>query len=116
MLGAQIYTSPLLCRVLSLVSLFVLGQCSLKLCQSKEVLSVSLNYLFPGCLPEVVDASAGSSARQCIAWAMRASGLLVAIVSLSSQLAVLFQASVPVLIFGFRLPMYVKKAEADQGN
>lgn len=80
-LGAQIYTSPLLCHILSLFSLFVLGQCSLKLCQSKEVLSISLNDLFPGYLTEVVGASTRSSTLQCIAWAMHASGLLIAVVS-----------------------------------
>lgn len=41
-LGAQPYTSPLLCHVLSSISLFELGQCSLKLYQSKQVLSISL--------------------------------------------------------------------------
>lgn len=53
-LGAQIYTSLLLCHILSLFSLFVLDQCSLKLFQNKEVLSISLNDLFPGYLTEVV--------------------------------------------------------------
>lgn len=89
MLGAQINTSPLLCHILSLFSLFVLGQCSLKLCQSKEVLSISLNELFPGYLTEIVGASTGSSALQCIAWATHALGLFVAVVSLHSKLAVL---------------------------
>lgn len=44
---------------------------------------------------------------------MHASALVIA-VPLNPRLAVLLQASVHVLISGFRIPMYVKKAEADQ--
>ena len=61
-LGAQTHTSPLLCHVWSAISLFDLSLCSLKPCQSKRVLSVGLNDLFPGCLAEGVGASIQSSA------------------------------------------------------
>lgn len=53
------------------------------------MLSVSLNDLFPGYLTEIIGASTGSSALQRIAWAVHASDLLVAVVSLHSKLAVL---------------------------
>lgn len=85
----------------------------MKPCQSKQVLSIDLNDLFPGCLTEVVGASIGSSALYCMVWTMHVSALLI-VVPLNSRLAVLLQASVHVLISGFRPPMYVKKAEADQ--
>lgn len=44
---------------------------------------------------------------------MHASALLIAVVPLNSRLAILLQASVHVLISGFRLPVYINKAEAD---